>query len=529
MALHEYFIAAAARHPEHVAVREASGASITYRDLDRLTDRLRDRLARRGVQRGDRVGIYLHKSIDSLACILGILKCGAAYVPVDPTSPAARNAYIFHDCSVRAVMTEASLAPALGAELGALGCGCALIALDGAGGGAPLGAWLNREDASTSAPVSASAASRPEELAYILYTSGSTGRPKGVMLSHLNAQCFVDWCSDAFKPNAEDRFSSHAPFHFDLSILDIYVPLKHGATLVLVPEDIGKEPLGLADLIARERLTVWYSTPSILSLLTQYGKMESRDYSSLRLLLFAGEVFPVVHLRALKELLPHPRYFNLYGPTETNVCTYYELPPMVEKDRTEPYPIGIVCPHYRASIIDERGNGVERGSEGELLIQGPGVMEGYWNLPEQNARVFLDIEGRGRWYRTGDVVLEQPDGNLRFIGRKDRMVKKRGYRVELGEVEACLYRHPNVREAAVVAVPDEREGTRIIAHLATRDEKRISIIELKQFCAGQLPLYFVPDLFQFHPALPKTSTDKVDYQRLQALAGGSDPGRPMQT
>jgi acyl-CoA synthetase (AMP-forming)/AMP-acid ligase II len=156
-------------------------------------------------------------------------------------------------------------------------------------------------------------------------------------------------------------------------------------------------------------------------------------------------------------------------------------------------------------------------------------MEGYWNLPEQNARVFLDLADRGRWYRTGDVVIEQPDGNLKFIGRKDRMVKKRGYRVELGEIEVCLYRHANVREAAVVAVPDEREGTKIIAHLATRDEKRISLIELKQFCSGQLPLYFIPDLFWFHPVLPKTSTDKIDYQRLQALADTRGSGRSTET
>ena len=521
MALHDYVLASASRYPGKEAIREPSGASISYGDLDRLTDRLRDRLGHLGIRRGDRVGIYLHKSVDSVACILGVLKCGAAYVPVDPMAPPARNTYIFNDCSVRAVMTEASL----GAQLGALGCESKLLTLGGTGGGNFLRAWLDRQETMAHTVPIPTVESRPEELAYILYTSGSTGRPKGVMLSHVNAQCFIDWCSDVFAPTAEDRFSSHAPFHFDLSILDIYVPLKHGATLVLVPEDTGKEPLGLAELIAREKLTVWYSTPSILSLLSQYGKMENHDYSSLRLVLFAGEVFPVVHLRALKERLPRPRYFNLYGPTETNVCTYYELPQKVEDNRTEPYPIGVVCRHYRGLIVDGDGNEVARGSEGELIIQGPGVMGGYWNLPEQNARVFLDLADRGRWYRTGDIVCEQPDGNLKFIGRKDRMVKRRGYRVELGEIEACLYRHANVREAAVVAVPDEREGTKIIAHLATRDERRISLIELKQFCSKQLPLYFVPDLFQFHAALPKTSTDKIDYQRLQALADDRLSGR----
>jgi len=521
MALHQYLIDAASRHAGNVAVREPSGVSITYGELDALTDRLRDRLLHRGVEKGARVGVYLHKSIDSVAAIFGILKSGAAYVPVDASAPASRNAYIFNDCTVSAVLTEAALAPALQEELKALGNDAPVVGLDGVGGGEPLAAWLDAEDASDSAPAAATATPGPDDLAYILYTSGSTGRPKGVMISHQNAGCFVDWCSETFAPVPEDRFSSHAPFHFDLSILDIYTPLKHGATLVLVPDDVGKEPLGLAELIAREKLTVWYSTPSILSLLTQYGKMEQHDYSSLRLVLFAGEVFPIVHLRALRSLLPRPKYFNLFGPTETNVCTYYELPPGDDRDR--PYPIGVVCPHYSGLVVDVRGEELDRGTEGELLIQGPGVMRGYWNLPDQDEHAFLDLGEWGRWYRTGDLVVEEDDGNLEFIGRKDRMVKKRGYRIELGEIEACLYQHDNVREAAVVALPDDAVGLKVIAHIATRDGERISVIKLKKFCSERLPLYFVPDVFQFHAELPKTSTDKIDYQGLQSA--DTDPDK----
>jgi amino acid adenylation domain-containing protein len=526
MALHRYFTEAASRYPDRIAVREPSGLEITYRDLDSLTDRLRDRLASLGIGRGARVGMCLHKSTDSVATILGILKCGAAYVPVDPTAPAARNGFIFHDCSVSAIVTEASLAPAIAEESRRLGSERPFLTLEGVGGGGSLRSMLDSEDAAIGTAPFSGQETEPDDLAYILYTSGSTGRPKGVMLSHLNAQRFIDWCSQAFAPVPEDRFSSHAPFHFDLSILDIYVPLTHGATLVLVPETTGKEPLGLAELIAAERLTVWYSTPSILSLLTQYGKLETHDLSSLRLVLFAGEVYPIVHLRALRQRIPAPTYFNLYGPTETNVCTFYELPPPAEDDRNEPYPIGIACPHYEALIVNAEGREVEKGKEGELLIRGDGVMQGYWNLPEQNQQAFFDLGERGRWYRTGDLVAELPDGNLRFIGRKDRMVKKRGYRVELGEIEACLYRHPNIREAATVAVEDEREGVKVVAHITTRDGNRISIIELKQFCSRNLPLYFIPDLFQFHQELPKTSTDKIDYQRLKAGAAGPGGGNP---
>lgn len=205
--------------------------------------------------------------------------------------------------------------------------------------------------------------SAASDLAYILYTSGSTGKPKGVMLSHENAVSFVNWCSETFAPIAADRFSSHAPFHFDLSILDLHVCLKHGATLVLIGEDIGKDAPRLAQLIADERISIWYSAPSILALLAQYGSLARHDYSALRQVLFAGEVFPVKHLRMLCELLPGARYFNLYGPTETNVCTWYEVPLPVPPERTTPYPIGYVCSHLRARVFDEHGAAVVQGKQ----------------------------------------------------------------------------------------------------------------------------------------------------------------------
>ncbi len=325
-ALHQFLLDGARLGADRTAVEEPGHGRITYQELVKLSDRLRDRLSALGVGPGDRVAIYMRKSIDAIASIFGILKSGAAYVPVDPSAPAARNAYILHNCAVRVVIIEERFAARLLDELAELGVEPQLLVLEAAGAGAALCTALDREDAQRPAPVVATAAPAPDDLAYILYTSGSTGRPKGVMLSHENAVSFVDWCSEVFQPHENDRFSSHAPFHFDLSILDIYVPLKHGATLVLIAEEIGKEPQRLAPLIAERRISVWYSAPSILSLLAQYGNLGSYDYSALRLVLFAGEVFPVKHLRALKSLLPAPRYYNLYGPTETNVCTFYEIP-----------------------------------------------------------------------------------------------------------------------------------------------------------------------------------------------------------
>jgi amino acid adenylation domain-containing protein len=516
--LHRGFVDAALRWPDHAAVVEPGRGAITYRELAELSDRLRDRLRAMGVRPGDRVGIHVRKSIDAVAAIYGILKAGAAYVPVDPGAPPPRNAYIMHNCAVRAIVMESRFEPKLRAELEALGAAPALLLLDAAGDGAPLRRALDAAEEQRPAPGGETVMPGPGDLAYILYTSGSTGKPKGVMLSHENGASFVDWCSEVFEPQPSDRFSSHAPFHFDLSILDIHVPLKHGATLVLVGEEIGKDPERLAALIAAERISIWYSAPSILALLAQFGKLERHDYSSLRQVLFAGEVFAIKHLRSLTAQLPKPRYFNLLAPTETNVCTFYEVIPPIPDDRVAPCPIGKACSHLRCRVTDERGQEVRVGQEGELCVSGRGVMQGYWALPEQSARGFLTDEAGVRWYKTGDLVLEAPDGNYTYLGRRDRMVKRRGYRVELGEIEAALYQHPAIKEAAVVALPDEEAGVRLTAFLSCREPRHPSLIALKHFCSEHLPLYMIPDAFSWHDALPKTSTDKTDYQRLKEMA-----------
>lgn len=511
MNLHKYLETTARAHPEKLAVRDPRGSTITYRVLDKLTNDLRNYLVANGVAPSDRVGFYLPKSIASVASIFGILKTGAAYVPVDPSAPASRNAFIFSDCTVKVVIVEKRYEPSLRQELKNLGANPHFLIVDLKNGGleaALANAQQSAREAKTQYP-------EKDSLAYILYTSGSTGKPKGVMLSHENAVSFVDWCSEVFEPTPADVFSSHAPFHFDLSILDIYVPIKHGATLVLIPEEIGREPTGLASLMANENITIWYSAPSILSMMAQYGGMDKLDYSKVRMVLFAGEVFPIVHLRRLKNLLPHPRYFNLYGPTETNVCTFFEVPRKIEDDRTEPYPIGKVCSHLRARVTDDDGNEIKKGGEGELCIAGPSVLQGYWNKPEWTQKAFLVRPSDERWYKTGDLVIEEPNGDYKFLGRKDRMVKKRGYRIELGEIEACLYRHTDIHEAAVVAIPDEESGLRIIAHLSTKNGTKLSGIAMKQFCSQHIPVYMVPDAFTFHPSLPKTSTDKIDYQSLK--------------
>ena len=238
------------------------------------------------------------------------------------------------------------------------------------------------------------------------------------------------------------------------------------------------------------------------------------------MLLFAGEVFPTKYLRRLMELLPHARFANLYGPTETNVCTWYDVPALPE-DMTEPIPIGRPITGVEAFTITETGEPAARDEVGELCIRGPTVMHGYWGDEERTARGLVADPRPGvspaKVYRTGDLVQEMDDGNYRFLGRRDSQVKSRGYRIELGDIETALYAHPAVAECAVVAIPDDLVTNRIKAFVAARES--LSPSELVSFCGDRLPRYMIPDLFEFSDGLPKTSTGKVDRQALSAGAG----------
>lgn len=511
--LHRLVIDAAARHPERIALVEPGAGRITFAALDAASAAVRDQLHAHGVRAGDRVALCVPKTVDAVVLLLGIMRAGAAYVPIDVGSPAWRAAFVMSDCAVRCAFVDAEVSAAIAAELQTLGASPQIVTLHTPTLGRSVAAWC----ASQPATVVPDAPDDAEALAYLLYTSGSTGTPKGVMITHRAAFAFVDWCSQQYAPTADDRFSSHAPFHFDLSVFDLYVALRHGASVTLLGEELGKEPQKLAAVIAEERLTVWYSTPSILAMLARHGRLERVDCSALRLVLFAGEVFPIAALRTVMACWPAPAYHNLYGPTETNVCTAFALPRAVPDDQTAPFPIGTTCAHYTSRVADESGHPVARGTLGELLMRGPGVMEGYWNLPDRTASAFITVDGV-RWYRTGDLVVEGDDGCFTFHGRADRMVKRRGYRIELGEVEAAMLRHPEVRDAAIVATSSEADGTRITAFLTADGDTRPSLLALKQYAVTALPRYMAPDVYRWLDAIPLTSTDKTDYQSLRALA-----------
>ncbi|MGH8552751.1 MAG: AMP-binding protein, partial [Methylococcales bacterium] len=260
-------------------------------------------------------------------------------------------------------------------------------------------------------------------------------------------------------------------------------------------------------------ISVFYATPAMLTTLVNHGAIDKLLWQPLRLILFAGDVMPPRPLRKWMETIPTARYFNLYGPTETNVCTWFEVrrPPHEDQARI---PIGCACPHVETRIVNADHATVARGQAGELWVRGPSLMSGYWGRTEHSAAAFAPDPlqpacAGGLFYRTGDRVMADSEGNLIFLGRLDNMIKTRGYRVEPEEVEAVLTRHPKVTEAAVIAVRDENEITLLKAIVAPAGEKP-EIRELKRWCAKRLPDYMIPWHIEFTASLPKTSSGKLD-------------------
>jgi acyl-CoA synthetase (AMP-forming)/AMP-acid ligase II len=257
--------------------------------------------------------------------------------------------------------------------------------------------------------------------------------------------------------------------------------------------------------------------PSIFSLMVNYGRLDRHDLSKLRTILFAGEVFPIKYLRQLVTAVPHTDYYNLYGPTETNVCTYYKVRPEdLTLECTQPVPIGIACENVEVFAVNETGQLVtEPGQEGELWVRGSCVAQGYWADPEKSARGFVHNHLQPYYneiaYRTGDIVVLDEDGmNWRFVGRRDHMIKSRGYRIELGEIESVFYEYSNVKEAAVVAIPDDLIGNRIKAFVVPLKEDSLTLTDLQAHCRDRLPRYMVPEVIEFRKELPKTSTGKIN-------------------
>jgi amino acid adenylation domain-containing protein len=492
---------AAARRPQRPAVA-SGGSELTYQELDRLSNKMARALLRLGVAPGDRVGILVSKSATAVIGLYGVLKAGACYVPLDTKAPAERLGYVVRDSGAAVIIADDATA------------GLAAVLADGVPG--------SRGVLVPSAPEVAAEPDGPIEeeraietdLAYILYTSGSTGTPKGVMISHRNSLTFVDWAAASAGLTEQDRVCSPAPLHFDLSVFDVFASCRAGACMAVLPDGAATFPVSITRWLESGQISVWYSVPSVLTLLACYGSLQKYDLSGLRTVIFAGEVFPPKYLAKLMAELPGARYLNWYGPTETNVCTAFEVP-ADGADDTRPAPIGNACANTEVFAVASDGSRVrEPGEEGELYVRGPSLMQGYWGQPAKTHEVLVTNPFQASRdelvYRTGDLVTLDPDGNYIYVGRRDSMVKIRGYRVELGEVETALYRHPAIKEAAVLPVADELLGSRLRAVITTNPGTEVTRENVMDHCRQWLPSYMVPDVIDFRDTLPRTSTGKVD-------------------
>ena len=498
MRLERLLIDRARATPDACAVRAADGVA-TYGALDRLANQIAHTLLSLGVHPGSRVCLWLDKSTVAVAVMQAVLRVGAAYVPLDPLCPRARIVKMLLDCAPTVLVTTVERAQ----RIDGIGeRGWSVLPVDGSVAGR---SWDDVLAGPTTAPsIAGDASAGDDAMAYILYTSGSTGTPKGVCISHRNALAFVRWAAATIAATADDRMSNHAPFHFDLSVLDLYVTFLVGARVSLTPTSISYVPSALVDHWRAEDITVWYSVPSALTMMMDQGGLLDDPSLEPRVLIFAGEAFPMPRLLELRQAWRSARFFNFFGPTETNVCTAYEVPPTGLEARLG-LPIGTAASGDDVWLETDDGRRAEPGEVGEVIVAGPTVMLGYWGRPPQ----------RGP-YRTGDLARLDSDGQLEFHGRRDHLVKVRGHRIELGEIESVLQASPDLEEAAV-AVDGTGRQARLIGILVPRGDQRPSLLAIKKLCAEHLPRYMIVDRIRWVEALPRTGNGKVDRARLLSM------------
>lgn len=492
LCLHHLFAAQVERTPEAVAVRSGSNR-LTYRELDDRADRLARRLSALGVGPEVAVAIFTRRSPAALVAILGTWKAGAAYVPLEPAYPGERLAFQLADSRARVVLTESALADRLPAA-----AGLPVVLLD-----------ADLPESEPPASGDGAAAVSPQSLAYILYTSGSTGRPKGVMVAHEGLVNYLSWAVRAYDLAQGEGSLVQSPLGFDLTVTGLLGPLLTGRTVTLLPDEAGLDELRAA-LDERDYGLVKL-TPAHLDLLGR--ELAVREVTPrVRALVVGGEVLSAESLANWRRQAPATRVFNEYGPTETVVgCAAYEIG--AESPARGPLPIGRAIANVRLYVLDPWLRPVPTGVPGELYVGGVGVSRGYLGRPDLTASLFLPDPFAGvaaRMYRTGDLVRCLLGGDLEFLGRADRQIKVRGFRVEPGEIEAVLVRDPRVREAAVVLREDNPGDPRLVAYLVPSGDTLPGFEELRAQVGAHLPEHMMPATFVSLAALPLTANGKLD-------------------
>lgn len=494
--VHGLFEAQARRSPDAVAVR-LDDQTLTYAELNARANRLAHHLRSLGTGKGDLVGVWMERGPDMVVALLGILKAGAAYVPLDPAFPKDRIDYMMEDASLRVVVTQSAL-------------------VDGLPPGVQ-GVCLDTDAVLLSAlsPLDLPPACGATDLAYVIYTSGSTGRPKGVMLEHRSVVNFLLSMHREPGITAQDRFVAVTTLSFDIAGLEIHGPLTVGGTVVLASRTTALDGLRLAALLETSDATLLQATPATWRLLLESGW---RGRPGLKMLC-GGEGLP--RDLADKLLATGGELWNMYGPTETTIWSTLDL----VVDTSRPISIGRPIANTQVYVLEPSGLPAPVGVGGELCIGGDGLARGYRNRDDLTAEKFVTLElpgvGSQRVYRTGDVVRYLADGRLEFVGRRDHQVKVRGFRIELGEIETVLARHPGVKDNVVHVREDTPGDQRLVAYVVPQPGTTLETEAMRATLRVQLPEYMVPNLFVQLEALPLTPNGKVDRKALPVPAAAA--------
>ena len=496
-------------HPDKVAF--ISGAHTrTYKQMANEIDQLANVLHEQGIRKGDRVGIYINRSIETAVAIFGIMRAGAIYVPLDTNSPVSLTHYLVKDCGIRLIISH----PSQRRKLSALTEEeeSTIDTVVGWKGNQSVKVITWEEVYTADTELTATFQFQEHDPAYIIYTSGSTGRPKGIVHTHSSGLAYAKLSVDTFNICKDDKIANHAPVFFDISLLGYFAGPLVGATTVIIPDAYTVLPTSLASLIEKEQITIWYSVPLALIQMLQSGALSNLDVSALRWVMYAGEPFPPKYLRRLMEMWPDASFCNKYGPAETNVCTYYTIPTIIDSE--DAISIGKTWANTEMHIVDEQDQLIEKGNIGELLIRSTTTMLEYWQDPEKTSNAFCMRKGNGgteeRFYRTGDLVREDDDGLLHFLGRKDHQIKTRGYRVELGSVEAALVSHNEVEEAVVYPTKLADETISISAAVILARNSALEKQAIFSYMIERLPPYAVPTEITLLENFPRTGSGKTN-------------------
>ncbi|MEM7373372.1 MAG: amino acid adenylation domain-containing protein [Bacteroidota bacterium] len=505
--LHQSLDVSAAKFPDKLAFKSGKHA-VSYSEMHKKSGQLARLLIELGVKKGDRVGIYTNRSLESVIGVYGILRAGAIFVPLDPTAPDKRTLFLIQDCGIQYLISQSAQRKKLARLLQHTPPLRYILGL--------MADWevpcIDWQDIWAMPELSHPIRMVEKDLAYIMYTSGSTGQPKGIMHSHFSGLRYARMSADLYEVHEEDLIGTHAPLHFDISTFGYFTAPLVGATSVIIPDAYIILPASLSQLIEKEALSIWYSVPLALIRLLTRGVLDQRDLSSLRWVLFGGEPFPVKHLKALMELWPHARFSNVYGPAEINQCTYYHLPAPPSEE--ESIPLGTLCANTEMRILDEHDQPVRPDETGELLVRTSTMMTAYWNQPHLTQQGFYIEEPhpgyQETFYRTGDLVRINEKGDLMFLGRKDRQVKLKSYRVELDEIEAVLVAHEAVEEAAIVAIRKE-DSLHIEGAVIMKVGDKVNEASLLNHMSQYVPSYAVPEQIHILQTLPYTTSGKINY------------------